>query len=440
MGASNSKVAPSPFEQLLEDRRAQASCMPYKRGQASAFYFHCANGELEKVRAILINRSSPPIHELNKLQANGSTPLHAATFNGHVEVVRLLLEHDCPTATLNRFGNTAYDEAYTDELKALFHRDRATRRFCEENIHGAIAVYLPDSGEDNATNESDPRADYVHLFKSESEVFEYSLNQQTTAMWLKFYNWFTHTFRSLVEQDGYHIDAFDLHRHQDFQEFLLRHLPPENARKTRESIDRARQENSIDPLIILYTSEAVGFYQPFNRVLAQSSETANNDPHLCDRFLMEFYLHKTELKRRAFTGITFRGATITSEDFKVYNRALTSRPLGVLGLRAFTSTSRERSVALRFMAGVASDPDKKKVMFIFEIQEPTSTIFGIEDISQFSHEQEVLILPGNLFTVTKIEQNGDEEHFNIHLKHIKLSISFWRKLRQTIQAGMKPVS
>lgn len=85
--------------------------MRYTPGEASEFYFLCKEGRTDQVRQILEDQSSPPIEELNELQPNGSTPLHAATFCWSCR--------NCPRTTLNKYGNSAYDEAQSPEVKKL---------------------------------------------------------------------------------------------------------------------------------------------------------------------------------------------------------------------------------------------------------------------------------------------------------------------------------
>jgi hypothetical protein len=433
MGGVNSKPAPCPFQQLLQDRRERAKSMGYTRGKASSFYFSCANGKLDEVRQTLDAENAPSIDELNKLQPNGSTPLHAATYYNHLEVVKLLLERDCPRNTLNRFGKTAYEEAETNEMRQLFDRDDGVNRFHETNTANTVSLYLPESNIDGMNVDS--TVPYIQIFKSESDILEYTINQQTTAMWVKFYDWFVHTFRTFLERDEVHLDAFDLPNHPDFKQFLSRSLPQSNFEKTMESVEEARRSNSIDPLITLYTSEQAGFYRPLNALLGQSSPNTNISPHLCDRFIIEFYIRRQELKHRRFTGTTYRGVTLPANDLVIYTRAAESNPPGVLGLKTFTSTSRDPLVALKFAFHTPLEDGKKHVIFVFEILEATPTIFGVDDVSIYEHEQEVLILPGNLFTVTRVQEQANPPITRIYLKHWYTPISFWKKIKQTIRAG-----
>ena len=407
--------------------------MKYTRGQASPFYFACSYGRIDEVLQTLDAKDAPSIEELNRLQDNGSTPLHAATHYNHFDIVRLLLERNCPRTALNRFGNTAYEEASTPEMKQLFDRSSASDRFHETDTAATVAVYLPEGTTENAhANES---VDYVQLFRTNEEIFEYTLNQQTAAMWLKFYDWVMHTFRKHIEREHLRVDAFDLQNHPDLRKFLKQNLDDQKIQETMKLITKAGQSNSIEPLILLYTSERAGFYRPFNRSLVHSSSTTSVSPHSCDRFLFEFQLRRDELKKLAFTGTVYRGVTMFTVDLEIYRRALSSRPVGVIGLKTFTSTTRDLSVAMRFALSTSTAADQVNAVFVFEISHVTPTIFGVETISVYGQEQEVLILPGNLFTVTRIEAEDHLSVTKIYLKHWYVPISFWKKLRQTIRAG-----
>jgi hypothetical protein len=323
-------------------------------------------------------------------------------------------------------------------MKQLFMRPDSTDRFHEINTAETISVFFP---EENIEGVNASRTmDYVHLFRTKSEIFEYSLNQQTTAMWLKFYNWFSHTFRTFIERDELHVDAFDLNNHPDFKQFLEQSLSdPEKCAKTMAAVNEAKRLNSIKPLIALYTNERAGFYRPFNQLLTQSSPNTEMSQHLCDRFIIEFHIRRHELKPRAFTGIVYRGATIPDDGLIIYRYAMESNPPGVIGLKAFTSTSRDPFVALNFAFRNRVNEGEKHVLFIFEITELSPTIFGIDDVSVYGHEQEVLILPGNLFTVTKIQEQLNPPITRIYLAHWKTSVSFWKKIKQTIRAGKTSV-
>jgi hypothetical protein len=437
MGSSTSKAVPCPFDELVKARRMKATTMRFVRGAATDFYFACSEGRIDIVQQTLDAEDAPSIDELNRLQANGSTALHAATYNNHLDIVRLLLDNECDRTTLNRFGKTAYDEASTPEMKQLFQRCSPVDRFHEINALAAFTVYLPN--EDIEHCQVHDRASYVHLFTTHEEVLEYTLNQQTSAMWLKFCNWAMHTFRTYIEREDLHVDTFDLQNHPDFRQFVNQSLTEFGKVKTMESIHVARQNHSIEPLITLYTCERAGFYGPVNLTLVRSPSNSGVSPHSCDRFLFEFHLHRDELTKRAFTGIVYRGATMSTADLNLYRCAHSSRPVGVVGLKTFTSTSRDCLVALNFAFNTAPAVDQENVIFVFDISQATPMIFAVDDVSVFGHEKEVLMLPGNLFTVTRIEKQDHPSVTKVYLKHWNVPVSFWKKIRQTFRAGRKSV-
>ena len=428
---------PCPFELMHREKRKWAQSMHYTEGDASPFYFICRNGKIDDVQLALDTSDASTIDELNKLQPNGSTALHAATYHGHHEIVKLLLDRDCCRTTMNRYGQTAYEEARTPEMQKMFDRPTLTNRFYETDTACTMELYLP--GDNKANANPNGSLDFVRIFETQDELMEYSLNQQTAATWLKFYDWFFHLFRSFAERDDFKIDTFDLHKHPDFQQFLRHSLSErEKYQKTMIAVNEAKRRNSIEPLITIYTSENAGFYGPLNRQLADSSNNCETSAHLCDRFVIEFLIHRRELKQRAYVGTTYRGAKISMAALANYKRALHTQPRGVLGLKTFTSTSIDRFIAMEF-ANVSINDDECSVLFVFQINRVSSCVFAIEDISFFEREREVLILPGTLFVVAQVEEHADPKLVEIHLHYWHVPISFIQKLKQTIRSGSKSV-
>ena len=143
---------------------------------------------------------------------------------------------------------TAYEEARTLEMEELFGRPDPVSRFHDTDATHTRAIYIPEANEIAAA--ASATLDYVHLFKPKAEILEYSLKQQTTTMWFKFYNWFSHTFRSFLEHDNFHVDEFDLHKHVDFQHFLKRSVSDSTMfQSTMKLVNEARRRNSIESLI-----------------------------------------------------------------------------------------------------------------------------------------------------------------------------------------------
>ena len=57
--------------------------------------------------------------DINKIQRDGSTALHAAAFFGHPHVVRLLLEYGARTDVKNTWQQTALQESHSTEITNL---------------------------------------------------------------------------------------------------------------------------------------------------------------------------------------------------------------------------------------------------------------------------------------------------------------------------------
>ncbi len=89
-------------------------------GQASDFYNACRNGQLDRVNRLL---KTMHMRDINKVEeANKSTALHAASYFGHPDVVKRLLEVGGNVHTLNGYGLTPEQEAQIPEVKAIFEQ------------------------------------------------------------------------------------------------------------------------------------------------------------------------------------------------------------------------------------------------------------------------------------------------------------------------------
>ncbi|CAF2501967.1 unnamed protein product [Rotaria sp. Silwood2] len=92
------------------------------KGHASEFYLACREGDLMKVNRLL---KTMHIREVNQIEdSNNSTALHAASFFGHANVVKALLEIGANIHTHNGHGLTPEQEAHTQEIKDLFKQHK----------------------------------------------------------------------------------------------------------------------------------------------------------------------------------------------------------------------------------------------------------------------------------------------------------------------------
>ena len=107
--------------------------------EVSEFYIACRNGDVQFVKHYLKNLSDPKCQPNHFEPSVKNTPLHAASYYGHKEIVQLLLQHECDRSQLNGYGLTAFEEAANDEIRALFKRppDKdGMHRFVDESVHG----------------------------------------------------------------------------------------------------------------------------------------------------------------------------------------------------------------------------------------------------------------------------------------------------------------
>jgi hypothetical protein len=441
-GASVENKPQCPYHRMCAAQIRKARNAHYIDGEASDFYHSCSNGDIDQVRSILEAPDGQSIDELVKLERNDDTALHVATEKGHVEVVKLLLEHQCSRIILNRYGKVASEMATTPDVKKLFIRSETSDRFHESDTSKTIARYLPDANETNPT--SNTTLEFFQRFKTEADVHEYSLNHQTTAMWLRFYNWFSRSFPSFFQRENLNLDSFTLHKNNDFNYFLKEKLG-EKYEKTLEEFNKANQKNSIKPLLTIYSDENCGFYKSLNRQLADTAAEADTSPHLCDRFIIEFHIRSDELKKRSYLGTVYRGAAINLSDLSFYEKVCENKPRGIIAFKAFTSTSEDKWVALNFINSSPSKEHQIGILFIIEIKVKSPTIVGIADVSKYPEEKEILIMPGNLFIVKKIVKDVETCIYigktllitEIYLEYLHMPVSFRKKLLHTYRSATK---
>jgi len=89
----------------------------------SDLYQACRNGDVEAVKQMLTELNTA---DINRVEPNGSTSLHAASFYGHKTIIQMLLQHGAKSWMLNKYKMTSYEEAANDEIRSLFRRPLET--------------------------------------------------------------------------------------------------------------------------------------------------------------------------------------------------------------------------------------------------------------------------------------------------------------------------
>ena len=275
---------------------------------------------------------------------------------------------------------------------------------------------------------------------TEAESLALAEDQQTTATWINFYQWFTTHFPSLVTSDEFAPELFALHKHYDLQKFLRWNIPdPTKLEAIMKLLQAVHEQNTIRPLIELYSSDELQFFSILNKQLANPTGDVHRSPHLCDRVIFEFYLRQRELRRLTFTGKTYSTSAMSASELAVYQRALASNPPGIIALKTFTSTSKSKDIAFSFMKRRILREEERNVLFVFEIADASPTIVDIETISQFPSEREVLLLPHNLFTVTLITEDEKSNLTTVDLRYKHIRVPSWKKLHRIIRSARKSV-
>lgn len=99
-----------------------------------------------------------------------------------------------------------------------------------------------------------------------------------------------------------------------------------------------------------------------------------------------------------------------------------------------------RSKAMEFV-NKKKGKGKTVGLMVFHIPVACSTISAVKEISAFPAEEEVLIMPGNLFTITEVTQCQEDPTLpEVHLLHIKRDISFFKKIRAIYRAATSSAS
>ena len=154
----------------------------------SEFYLACRNGDITAVQELLPKMTDD---QKNCIEPNGSTALHAAAYFGHRAIVKLLLEHGCVTWILNKYNNTPYDEAQSDEVRELFRRtdrnDQSSRFASVDDCFGVVAPDTVATSEGGETEDTIPKGwvdGYKHVGTAQKR--EATVQQIVHAQMMKY--------------------------------------------------------------------------------------------------------------------------------------------------------------------------------------------------------------------------------------------------------------
>jgi hypothetical protein len=342
--------------------------------KTSDFYWACHNGDLYTVKKMLPKLKA---NDIDRIESNGSTALHAASYYGHANIVRLLLQQGANTTIRNKYKKTAKEEASTDDVRSVFEST------------GKI-----EQSDDDDENEYIPQSESVQIHRIPKGKHKSALA--------------THILKTKIA-------AYSIHKHKISAGSNLEHLEKKyyklcekqerihDLKLGEKYFKKYRETGDFNHMIMLFTSET-----PFYGMI-QDDET----------FLAEMYEHLLQYDKYAFQGRTYGVGHFFPKDFEPYQWVL-SHPNSLLEIRKLHETYQSIEIAYRFMN---HNPEKlQPVIFDIDIGEKCFNALDVESLSSFPSEKIVLVLSGTFFEVTQIQENDKGVTF-ISLKNVPVDKS-----------------
>lgn len=378
----------------------------------SEFYLACRNGDIEKVEQMLTQMN---IGNINRLEPNRSTALHAASFYGHINIVQKLLANGAKPWIINRHGMTAYEEAANDEIRLLFHRPLRTdrNRFADDDSKDSCLELISRKTIEENTSSNIPNG-WINGYKYAGKDFENKgIKLIVRAQITKYY------LTSIQRSTDF---ARELRR------ILIRSVPSDHPAYTTACFlfDEYCSHNNIDYLIRLYTLET-NFYGALR-----------SDVEI---FTVEIYSQLKTLKDRFFQGQSYRGLSMATKDIEEYKWAVQNQDT-LIEMKTLSSTSVDPNVAYGFSCGFkTNDCNLHRVVCELQFDNYCSTAIDLRRhadkqlscLSAYENEAEVLVLPGTLFKVHEVRQEKDTRLYTITLRNVYVPLTVIEQALQELQ-------
>jgi hypothetical protein len=320
--------------------------------KTSDFYWACRNGDMNIVKKMLPNLKS---NDINRIESNGSTALHAASYYGHANIVRLLLERGADTTIRNKYEKTAKEEASTDEVHSVFE--------------STVKIEEADDDDDDM-----PQSEFVQLYPNAEGMDKSALATRILKARLSTYNAHKYTISAASNLE---------HLEKKYRKLCEETGHEDNLRMGEEYFKKYRETGDFSHMLQFYTVES-----PFYRMI-QGDET----------FLVEMYKHLLQYDKYTFQGRTYRSASFSREDdLQVYQWAL-AHPRSLLEMRKMIPTTQ----SFQFLQSTLG----QRPFLEIDFAEQCFTAIDTNSWSEYPDEEEILVLSGTFFEVTQIRETND---------------------------------
>ncbi|CAF1233588.1 unnamed protein product [Didymodactylos carnosus] len=323
---------------------------------SSSFYCACRNNDVDEVKNCLKIIS---LDKINKIEKNGSTALHAASFYNHSEIVSLLLQYGAVRSQINKYKCTPCEEAKTSEIQKLFIGSSSGNNRFGGDQNSQIEWMLDGS---NAERET---AEQLQWYTNAGNIInlQCQLNE--------------------IRKDYLDKELSDM----------------EGIQKIRWFINKAIEENDPVYLLKAYTAET-DFYKILNKQLAtvHIDRPDYRESWQARRRIVYIISCDPDLAQFRFADRTYRGMKLTENDLQQY--VVGSRLMN----KSFMSTSKDRLIAKKFVLGNDSVKQTYSTLCTYHIINNRSSL-DLGDISEYADEREVVILPYCLFEVIGIKKH-----------------------------------
>jgi hypothetical protein len=327
----------------------------------SRLYQACHEGDVNRVKHLL---QTATLDEINRLEPNGSTPLHAACHQGYQQIIELLLDQGAARRIRSENHLTPVDETSNQRIKELFQRPKIAcqQRYVTREPHLEWTFTVPDVAYTN-------RLGHLRPYSLEYVLDEFKVTKE-------------------LEHCGHRniIDWF---------------------------CTKAQETNNPIYLLKLYTAET-GFYKTLNRIMATNEGFLKNAELIMPwaLYFAGMLCRNSVLEAYRFQGQTYRGMRIRDQDLRAYQIG------GTIINKGFLSTSRNRHIAEIFSGWNDDDPNDRStypVLCMYKIIDRQSSI-DLKEASEFPDEEEVLIMPSTVFRVINIQKHSHHTKYEIQLE------------------------